>query len=311
MTDMIRLGVPRRHHPSRVTISVGERSGPGSHLEELISEPGRGGDPAAHVHEGALAQAGSLQAASPAPVPLFRVAKLVFATCFINLAVPSTAARVATSIRFFQRSGTTAAGAVSAGAVDSIFGFAAQIVLLGGFLLLGLGTLGFNGESSVELDPDTVRTVVVIVVALLVLAVVAVVAVAPMRRRVVHVAGQLKEALAILHSPSAVVRSMACNLAAELLCSLTIWTVLRALGQHVDLVDVVVINEMVALFAGLVPVPGGVGVTEGALTAGFIAVGVPDEVAFSIALVYRMITFYLPPTWGYLGLRSLRQDGFL
>ena len=84
----------------------------------------------------------SLQTASPAPVPLARVTKLVFATCFINLAVPSTAARVATSIRFFQRSGTTAAGAVSAGALDSVFGFVAQITLLVGFLLLGLGTLG-------------------------------------------------------------------------------------------------------------------------------------------------------------------------
>lgn len=184
-----------------------------------------------------IAQAGSLQTASPAPVPLVRVTKLTFATCFINLAVPSTAARVATSTRFFQRSGTTAAGAVSAGALDSVFGFAAQIVLLGGFLLLGLGTLGFNGESSVEIDPNMVRTVVLVIVVLLVLAVVAVVAVTPVRRRVVLVAGQLKDALAVLHSPSAVVRLLACNLAAELLFALTIWTVLRAFGQEVDLVD--------------------------------------------------------------------------
>lgn len=258
-----------------------------------------------------VAQAGSLQTASPAPVPLIRVTKLVFATCFINLAVPSTAARVATSIRFFQRSGTTPAGAVSAGAVDSLFGFVAQISLLVGFLLLGLGTLGFGGESSFDVDPATVKTLAVILAALVVIAVVAVVAVAPLRRPVMHVADQLKEALAVLHTPAAVVRLLTFNLAAELLFSLTIWTVLRAFGQTVDLVDVVIINEAVALFAGLVPVPGGVGVTEGALTAGFIAVGVPEEIAFSAALSYRICTFYLPPIWGYFSLDSLRQDGYL
>ena len=95
-----------------------------------------------------VAQAGSLRTASPADVPLFRVTKLMFSICFINIAVPSTAARAATSIRFFQRSGATPAGAVSAGALDSVFGFLAQITLLLTFLVLGLGTLGFGGESS-------------------------------------------------------------------------------------------------------------------------------------------------------------------
>ena len=74
--------------------------------------------------------------------------------------------------------------------------------------------------------------------------------------------------------------------------------VLRAFDEQVDFADVVIINEVVALFAGLIPVPGGVGVTEGALTAGFVAVGVPEDIAFSAALCYRMCTFYLPPIWG-------------
>ena len=101
------------------------------------------------------------------------------------------------------------------------------------------------------------------------------------------------------------------NLAAEVLFSLAIWTVLRAFGQEVDLVDVIIINEAVAFFSGLVPVPGGIGVTEAALTAGFVAVGVPDDIAFSAALCYRLCTFYLPPTWGYLCFKSLQKDGYL
>jgi glycosyltransferase 2 family protein len=59
------------------------------------------------------------------------------------------------------------------------------------------------------------------------------------------------------------------------------------------------------------PVPGGVGVTEAALTAGYVAVGVPEEIAFSAALCYRLCTFYLPPIWGYLAMNSLQKDGYL
>ena len=105
--------------------------------------------------------------------------------------------------------------------------------------------------------------------------------------------------------------SALCNVAAELLFSITVWIVLQAFGQDVSFADVVIINESVALFAGLMPVPGGVGVTEGALTAGFVAVGVPEAIAFSAAICYRMCTFYLPPIWGWFAFNSLRRDGYL
>jgi uncharacterized protein (TIRG00374 family) len=89
------------------------------------------------------------------------------------------------------------------------------------------------------------------------------------------------------------------------------WTVLRAYGQDVSLADVVLINEAVALFAGLMPVPGGIGVTEAALTAGFVAAGVDDATAFAAALSYRLVTFYLPPIWGFVAFRWLQRRRYL
>lgn len=258
-----------------------------------------------------VAGAGSLQAASPTPVPLGRVTRLQFATTFINLAVPSTAARVATSIRFFQRAGATPGGALSAGALDSFAGFLAQITLLVSLLLAGFGSLGWTGLPEGATDRVDLAKVLGIL-ALIIGVVVAVVAlVRPIRSRVVHVLSQLKESLAMLRSPATVVRLLLFNVLAELLFSTTIWIVLQAFGQDVSIADVIIINEAVALFAGLMPVPGGVGVTEGALTAGFVAVGVPETEAFAAAICYRMCTFYLPPIWGGVAFRSLRNDGYL
>ena len=49
------------------------------------------------------------------PLPLGPLTALQFAICYVNLAIPSTAARVAVNIRFFQRFGVDPATAVSAG----------------------------------------------------------------------------------------------------------------------------------------------------------------------------------------------------
>jgi uncharacterized protein (TIRG00374 family) len=259
-----------------------------------------------------VAGAASLRTASPAPVPLGRVTRLQFATTFVNLAVPSTAARVAVSIRFFQRSGATPAGALSAGALDSVSGFIAQISLLLGLLLAGIGSLGWDGGLATEAtDRVDLLRVVLVLAAIVAIGAAVVVAVPKVRAKIREVLGQLRASLRILRSPAAVVRLIGFNVLAELLFSMTIWLVLQAFGQDVSFADVIIINEAVALFAGLMPVPGGVGVTEGALTAGFTAVGVPEGIAFSAALCYRMCTFYLPPLWGYVAFNSLRRDGYL
>ncbi|MCB1038693.1 MAG: flippase-like domain-containing protein, partial [Acidimicrobiales bacterium] len=72
-----------------------------------------------------------------------------------------------------------------------------------------------------------------------------------------------------------------------------------------------VINVTVALFAGLMPVPGGIGVSEGALVVGLTAAGVDQAVAFAVAITYRLCTFYLPPIWGGVAFRRLERAGLL
>jgi uncharacterized protein (TIRG00374 family) len=67
----------------------------------------------------------------------------------------------------------------------------------------------------------------------------------------------------------------------------------------------------VALLAGLVPVPGGIGVSEGALTFGVAAAGLPEATAFAVAIVYRLASFYVPPIWGWGAFRWLQTNRYL
>jgi uncharacterized membrane protein YbhN (UPF0104 family) len=234
---------------------------------------------------------------------------LEFAITFVNLAVPSTAARVAVNIRFFQRNGLDRTTAMGVAGLDSVAGFVAQITLMLVIVGFGLGSLNLNISASA---PDLDVPLVLLVVALIAIGVAVVALVPKFRNPVVAV---LKTTWAkigpLLSSPRRLISVILANLLVQLLFSLAMYSVLRAFGQDVGFADVVLVNVAVALFAGLMPVPGGVGVTEAALTAGFTAIGVDSATAMAAAITYRIITFYAPPCLGYFAMRSLRAQRML
>ncbi|MFC2660170.1 lysylphosphatidylglycerol synthase domain-containing protein [Actinomyces sp. oral taxon 448] len=58
----------------------------------------------------------------------------------------------------------------------------------------------------------------------------------------------------------------------------------------------------------VVPSPGGIGPVEIALTAGLVTAGIPSGVALSAAIVYRLVTFWIPIPAGWLSLRHLQRS---
>ena len=93
-------------------------------------------------------QAFSTIGATLRPMRLFPVLMLEYGIQFIALAVPSSAARVALEIRFFERVGVPAAGAVTIGMIDSVSGFIVQILLILIITISGLASLHLFGGST-------------------------------------------------------------------------------------------------------------------------------------------------------------------
>jgi uncharacterized protein (TIRG00374 family) len=119
------------------------------------------------------------------------------------------------------------------------------------------------------------------------------------------------EPVRVLRSPTKLVQLFGGNLAAQIVAAITLGLCLVAFGEHASLAELILVNTAVSLFAGLLPVPGGIGVTEAALTAGLVAIGVPESQALATALTYRFVTYYLPPIWGWFAMRTLKQQGYL
>jgi glycosyltransferase 2 family protein len=114
-----------------------------------------------------------------------------------------------------------------------------------------------------------------------------------------------------LRSPRRLAMLLGGNLATEVLFALALGTFVRAFGASVGLGELLLIVIGVSLLAGLMPVPGGIGVTEGGLIYGLIAAGLSEEVAFASVITYRLATFYLPPVWGFFALRWLERNQHL
>jgi len=258
-----------------------------------------------------IAQAVSTLGAAPIPLPLGPVYALQLAISYVNLAIPTAASRIAVNVRFFQRQGVPPSAAIATGALDGVSGFIVQILVLGSILLLS--------SLSVELDIDGPVAAALNIMWILVVVVAAVVVVAMivprLRRYVLDIVRRtLSEALGVLRglrSPRRLAMLFGGNLVAEILFALALGVFVQAFGTSLPLHELLFINMTVALLGGLVPVPGGIGVTEGGLIVGLSSFGVPQEAAFAAVITYRIATFYLPPIWGFFSLRWLERNRYL
>jgi uncharacterized membrane protein YbhN (UPF0104 family) len=242
------------------------------------------------------------------PLPLGPLTTLQFAICYVNLAIPSTAARVAINIRFFERFGVPPTVAVSAGAIDGVSGFIVQIALF--LLLFFWSDLDFGFEVDTD-DLSGVATLALITIAVVVVAGIVVLAVPKLRRWLLAKLKEAREALSVLRSPTKVLQLFGGNLLAQLGFAIALGACVRAFHTEVPLTSLVLINTVVSLFAGLLPIPGGMGVSEAGLTIGLTAAGLPNEIAFAAAIAYRFASFYLPPIWGYFCYRWLVKHRYL
>jgi uncharacterized membrane protein YbhN (UPF0104 family) len=242
------------------------------------------------------------------PLPLGPATQLQFATCYVNLAVPSSAGRIAITTRFYQRFGVPTAKAVSAGLINSLFEFVVQLTLFFSVFFISDTNLGFSVDQS---QLKGIATTAIFVVGAIILAVAIGFAIPKLRARMMVTVGQVREALHVLRSPTNLLELFGGNLFSQVLFAVTLGACVRAFGYSVPLSKLILINTAVTLFAGLLPVPGGVGVSEAGISLGLTRAGVPSAIAFAIALSYRFCVYYLPPLWGYLSFRWLNRRQYL
>jgi uncharacterized membrane protein YbhN (UPF0104 family) len=254
------------------------------------------------------ANALSTLGSSVQPLPFGPTVALHVSTGFVNLAVPSSAGRVAVTTRYFQRFGIPPATALSAGVIDSVSELAVQVALFTAILFVADVDLGVSFDTDQLAGLGSVALAVVVAAAVVGLLALAVPAVRTRVRTWIHDAA---EAVQVLRNPQRLLQLFGGNLLAQLLFAVALGACANAFGADVPLSSLILINTVVSLFAGLLPVPGGVGVAEAGIALGLSRVGLPPATAFAVALTYRFCTFYLPPLWGLQAYRWMTRHHYL
>jgi uncharacterized membrane protein YbhN (UPF0104 family)/tRNA A-37 threonylcarbamoyl transferase component Bud32 len=241
------------------------------------------------------------------PVPFGPTMMFRYALSFISLAVPSEAGAIAMNIRYQQKLGVPPAAAIAQGPLLTIFSKGFDIILL-------LLSAKFIGEAidadQVEFGPVVRLVILIMIVA--VLAIILVFAVPTLRARMLpHIKEGFSAVKGSVTDPERLLKIVAGTLMQKILFALTLAAAVAAFGANLRFGEAIFVNSAVSLFVGLVPVPGGIGVAEAALTAALVAIGIPEEAAIAAAIVHRMVTAYLPPVFGWWSQRWLVARDYL
>jgi len=219
-------------------------------------------------------------------------------------------------IRYFQRQGLTIAVAVSSGVLKTLSGMVVEFTLIAIALVVTWGdydlSLGGSSSSSSSSSGGGHTDLILLLIIVAGVAVGAIVTVPKLRRRVHGIlAPQVKSARVNLREiagmPGKALQLFGGNLASEVLFAMTLEAALHAYGQSLPMLQVILINSFASLIGGLAPIPGGMGVVEAGLIAGFTAAGIPQTEAVAATFTARTFTTYLPPIWGWFALRWLRR----
>jgi len=243
-------------------------------------------------------------------LPFGPVLGVQVANAFTGL-VGGTAGNATLNIRFFQRQGLPPAVAASSGVLTSVSGFIVQAVLI----VVAIVVTGSEFNISASDGSDTAGWKVALLVVALVGGVVLIFAPSLRRKIKGWVHTQLSQAWdnlkGVLSNPRKAVQLFGGNLATQLLYAMVLGVALHAYGESLPLLQLVLINCVASFIGGVAPVPGGMGVIETGLIAGFTASGISEGDAVAATFTARMCTAYLPPIAGWFALSWLRKHDYV
>lgn len=249
----------------------------------------------------------SLVAFSPVKLSLWRATVAQSAATFVALAAPAGIGPAALNLRLLTRRGTSTSLATATVALVQVAQFVVTMLLL---LALSVAS-GTN-----QLERFTVSPVVVVVVGVLAAVVAGAMLVPRVRQwvaaktlptlqqtwpRLIEVVGQ----------PSRLAIGIAGNVLTTFGYILAFEVCLRAFGQELSLVQVAIVYLAGNTAGSIAPTPGGIGTTEIALAGALSVVGVNPGVATSVAVLFRVLTYWLRIPIGWASMRYLQRVGEL
>ena len=191
-------------------------------------------------------------------------------------------------VQYLRASGHTTAKAVGVVGVNNLLGLMGHGVLLLAVLLLlrpDVPALTINVSDRSFLIAGATCIVLIGVLAVW----------RSLMRRIVIGVREIKSQLSVYSKqPLTLLAALGFSIGLTILYTLTLYLTGRALGHELPVATIFLVFSLGTLVATATPTPGGAIGAEAGLAAGFTAYGLPFADALAIALLYRLITYWLP-----------------
>ncbi|WP_315097304.1 lysylphosphatidylglycerol synthase transmembrane domain-containing protein [uncultured Cellulomonas sp.] len=243
---------------------------------------------------------------SPVKLPVWRAILVQTAATFVGLAAPAGIGPAALNLRMLTKRGVTTGLAAATVALVQVSQF---VVTLG--LLLVLTIASGSRESALPVSP------VVLLVLGIVAALVASALLVPRVRQWVlaKTMPTLRQTwprlIEVLGQPWRLALAVGGNLLMTLGFIFAFDASLAAFGQEASLIQVALIYLAGNTAGALVPTPGGMGTIELALAGALTSVTSNPGIATSIAVLFRVATYWLRIPLGWVAMRVLQRTGEL
>ncbi len=226
---------------------------------------------------------------------------------FVVLVTPAAVGGVALNVRYLRRAKLTATAAAASVGVSQAISFLIYVVLV-------LTSVALTGQSRAAnaLRPHEWEYIALAVVAGLVLIVLALPAWRrQVLKRVTAVADQvIPRLLDVAQNRTKLVEGIGGALLISVAYILCLAASVRAMGvSHVPIASIAVVYLTGNVVGSFLPIPGGIGAIETAMSLGLTAAGLPGGTAIAAVLLFRTVTFWLPAPAGWAALHHLQKTG--
>ncbi|MBR5951353.1 MAG: flippase-like domain-containing protein, partial [Actinomycetaceae bacterium] len=228
------------------------------------------------------------------------------AASVVSLVAPAGIGHAALNLRFLQKQKVPTPIAVATVSVVQVFQFLTTVIFL---IVLALVTGDVRG---LEMPSSSV----LVAIGLLIAVIVAILLIKPVRlwifEKIRPYVDQVWPRLVWLATNP---RRIAWGVASALILTMgyvgAFAASLYAFDYSLPIMTLAITYLVSNSIGSVVPSPGGIGPIEAALTAGLTVAGVPYSIAFSAAIVYRVLTFWAPVPIGWVCLRFLQKKGIV
>jgi glycosyltransferase 2 family protein len=132
-----------------------------------------------------------------------------------------------------------------------------------------------------------------------------------LRHRITDALTSLRKAISSYHrQPGLLLQALATSMALSVVYTLALVACGKALGIELAFDQYFLIYSFSLLTGIVTPTPGGLVGVEAGLVGGFVAYGVSADNALAVALLYRLLTYWLPLVPGFVAFRIVQHKYF-